>query len=61
LQKIKYFKNNSSLNILTMKKIVLTLTIALGATLSQAQNVGIGTSSPSSSAKLDISASDKGI
>jgi hypothetical protein len=44
-----------------MTKKILLLTFSLCAKIAFAQNVGIGTSTPIASAKLDVTATDKGI
>ncbi|MEZ4917094.1 MAG: hypothetical protein R2836_08945 [Chitinophagales bacterium] len=43
-----------------MKKLLLTITIFTLIYGLQAQNVGIGTNTPNASAKLDVTATDKG-
>jgi hypothetical protein len=44
-----------------MKKLVLAVCCLLSATLSFSQNVGIGTTTPNTSAALDITATNKGL
>jgi hypothetical protein len=44
-----------------MKKIIFVFAIALQGFFANAQNVGIGTTTPHPSARLDVSAADKGM
>lgn len=44
-----------------MKKVFITLTVILFASISQAQNVGIGTTTPNGSALLDLNSTSKGL
>jgi trimeric autotransporter adhesin len=50
-----------TLNIIGMKKNVITLLALFVFTITQAQNVGIGTTSPNASAQLEVRATNKGL
>jgi trimeric autotransporter adhesin len=50
-----------TLNIIGMKKNVITLLALFVFTITHAQNVGIGTTSPNASAQLEVRATNKGL
>jgi len=64
LNGLVYWKHNkivSPLNSIAMKKVLLLTTILMNLLHLSAQNVGIGTTAPNSSAKLDVQSNNSGI